>query len=178
MADDNGGHLRGWISNGQLLITLLTAAFSFYLSVQQSKIKEKQDELSVKQQEIKTKQEKFGLVVVTKAETEKWAERTLSYVKELSMPVSNSQQKEAIIINLMDAIALANVSQEGTTDRQKILQTPLWIALATGNVEALGLIGNAGNRRDKWFELATGSGDATVRKTAMEALARASASSR
>src|SRR5437867_6022187 len=146
MADDNGstGRFRSWISNGQLLITLLTAAFSFYLSVQQSNIKKKQDDLSVTQQEIKTKQEKLALVVTTKAETEKWAERTLSYVEKLSMPVA---KKEAIVIDLLDAIALANASQQGTTDSQKILHTPLWIALATGNVEALGLIGNADNRR-------------------------------
>jgi hypothetical protein len=139
---------------------LLTAAFSLYLSVQQSEIKEKQDE--------------FALFVTTKAETEKWAERTLSYVEKLSMP--DSKQKEAIVINLLDAIAVANANQQGTTDRQKILHTPLWIALATGNVEALGLIGNADNRREVWFNLANGSGDATVRKTAMEALANSSAS--
>ncbi len=176
MADENGstGRFRSLVSNGQLLLTLLTAAFSLYLNWQQNNIKKKQDALSITQQEIKTKQDELALVVTTKAETEKWAERTLAYVEKLpSMPAA---KKEAIVIDLLDAIALANASQQGATDQQKILHTPLWIALATGNVEALGLIGNADNRRAVWFNLATGSGDATVRKTAMEALARSSAS--
>ena len=177
MADDDGsmGRFRSLVSNGQLLLTLLTAAFSFYLSVQQSNIKKKQDALSVTQQEIKTKQDELTLVVTTKAETEKWAERTLKYVEE-KLPSMTAAKKEAIVIDLLDAIALANASQQGTTDRQKILNAPLWIALAAGNVEALGLLGDADNRRDVWFNLANGSGDITVRKTAMEALARSSAS--
>jgi HEAT repeat protein len=183
MADDDGstGRFRGWVSNSQLLITLLTAAFSFYLSVQQGKIKQKQDELSIEQQKLTVKQQVFkneqdnlAVEAAYKAETTKFAEQTLTYMEKLSIPVA--KQKEAILIDLLDAIALATLSQRSTPDREKVIHTPLWIALATGNVEALGLIGDADNRRDVWFNLANGSGDATVRKTAMEALARSSAS--
>jgi hypothetical protein len=87
MADDDGsaGRFRSLVSNGQLLLTLLTAAFSFYLSVQQSNIKKKQDELSIEQQkltvtqsEIKTKQDELNLGIATKTETEKWAESSNS----------------------------------------------------------------------------------------------------
>lgn len=187
MADDDGSAglfsslFSKVVSNGQLLLTFLTAALSFYISVQQISIKKKQDELSIEQQkltvtqsEIKTKQDELNLGIATKTETEKWAERTLAYVDKLpSMPAA---KKEAIVIDLLDAIALANASEQGATDRQKIRDAPLWIALAAGNVEALGLLGDADNRRDVWFKLASGSGDATVRKTAMEALARSSAS--
>jgi predicted Zn-ribbon and HTH transcriptional regulator len=183
MADDDGsaGRFRSLVSNGQLLLTLVTAAFSLYLSWQQSNLQKKQADLDIEQKkitvaqsEIKTKQDELAYIVSTKAETEKWAERTLAYVEKL--PSIPAAKKEAIIIDLLDAIALANASEQGATDRQKFLQTSSWIALATGNVEALGLIGNANNQRDVWFNLATGSGDATVRTTAMEALARSSAS--
>jgi hypothetical protein len=38
MADEDGSHgrFRNWVSNGQLLLTLLTAAFSRYIGFQQS----------------------------------------------------------------------------------------------------------------------------------------------
>jgi hypothetical protein len=176
MADEDSptGGVGRWVKPGQLLITLLTAAFSCYISVQQHTIKAQLDDLPVEPHQIKTRQDALVLVVSRKAETEKFVERALAYVETLSIP--EAKQREAIGINLLDAVALATVSIEGTTDLQKILHTPLWIALATGNVEALGLIGKADPRREAWVSLAHGSGDATVRRTAMEALARASAS--
>ena len=136
MADEDRtmGRMGHWVKNGQLLITVLTAGFSLYISVQQHTIKERLDDLTVEQQQIKTQQDALTLVVSRKAETEKFVERTLAYVEKLS--ISEAKQREAIIINLLDAVALATVS-----------------------VEALGLIGKDDPRR-----------------TAMEALARASAS--
>lgn len=133
--DESRGRFGSWLSNGQLLITLMTAAFSLYLNVQQNKIKEQQDQ-------IKTNQERLAYAVANKGEIEKFVKQITSYMGEASNLQLNipKPQQEAIIIDLLDAQALANVSQEGKTDSQKILHTPLWLALATGNVEALGLL--------------------------------------
>ena len=80
------------------------------------------------------------------------------FVSRSEAAIRVPKQKEAIVIDLLDAIALANARRIDRRADQKILHTPLWITLATGNVEALGLIGNADNRRDVWVNLATNSG--------------------
>jgi hypothetical protein len=120
-------------------------------------------------------QDRLDLTIKQRGQTETFADKTLAYIlKELTFPAD--KQREAIVIDLLDAIALANVSDGGATDRRKVLHMPLLVALATGNTDALGPIGNSDGRRTVWLALARGSGDATVRRTAMEALARSSAS--
>lgn len=102
-------------------------------------------------------------------QTEKFTKIAEDYLKRLTL---TDAQREAIQINLLDAIALATVSATGETDKKKLEEMPLSIALATHNVEALGLIGSAEARRDAWLRMAGMSGDPMVRITAMTALAR------
>jgi hypothetical protein len=178
--DEWSPRIRKLIAGTQLLFAALTALFGFYVKIrqdditaQQQKIKEKQDELTAAQLAIKNAQEEQKLHSDTTGETEKFAKTTQEFLEKLT--IDRTQQKEAILIDLLDAIALATVSASGKTDKGKLEHMPLSIALATRNVEALGLIGVADDRRDTWYQLARMSGDAGVQMTAMEALARSSA---
>lgn len=170
--------VREGLGTLQLLITVLAAALSLataalggYLSWQQGKIKTQQDEILKAQEEIKRKQSELALHTQTTAQTEKFVQIAESYLDKLTI---EKRQKEAIQIDLFDAIALATVSAEGKSDRAKLEHMPLSIALATQNVDALGLIGIADDRRETWLGLAKVSGDPNVRITAMTALARTS----
>jgi hypothetical protein len=177
--DDWSPRTRKIIAAVQLLFAGLTALFAFYVKVRQDEIKVKQDELATEQLEIKNKQEEIKneqegqkLHSDTTGETEKFVKITQEFLEKLT--IDGKQQKEAILIDLLDAIALATVSATGKTDKGKLEHMPLSIALATRNVEALGLIG-FDERRDTWYELARISSDPGVQITAMEALARSSA---
>ncbi len=155
----------------QLGFAALTAVCGFYFKMQQDRLDSEQKRIGNEQAAIKTNEDRLKLHTDTTGETEKFVGTTQAILDKLDL---DSKQRQAILIDLLDAIALATVSTTGRTDKAKLEHMPLSIALATRNVEALGLIGLPANRRNAWYDLARVSGDPNVKKTAMEALALSS----
>lgn len=143
------------------------------IQVQQENLVTEQKRIANEQESIKTAQLQLTLHTDTAKQTQDFTKIAEDYLKLLS--IEDKKQLEAIHIDLLDAIALATVSSTGKPDPRKLEEMPLSLALATHNVEALGLIGLEDERRKTWLRMASNSGDPAVRGTAMAALARSSA---
>jgi hypothetical protein len=156
MADEaSSSRFQSWMNRAQLLLSLITAAGAFYISVQQQRLAEAQAKLS--------------LQVETQQKTSRYAEEMTKYIERM-VSAEEKPRLNALMIDLVDAITSAAGSQSGDIERNRLAHMPMWLALSTGNDDGLRLIAGNAERQAIWLPMAMQSSDRKVRETAMEVL--------
>jgi len=158
MADEaSPSRFQSWVNRAQLLLSVITAAGAFYISLQQQRLADAQAKLSLR--------------VETQQKTSRYAEEMTKYIEKLASAEDKEKPRlNALMIDLVDAITSAAGSQSGDVEDRRLVHMPMWLALSTGNDDGLRLIAGNAERQAIWLPMAMQSGDKKVRETAMEVL--------